>query len=95
MLEVAGKLRTVHRQAHQIIITNEKGRLLRTEHDRMVQKVEKFCAESESNKAKIEAKNGLGVAEDKRKGGDKEKIEAAVQETLDWLEENQLASGYH
>ena len=52
MLEVAGKLRTVHRQAHQIIITNEKGRLSRTELDRMVQKAEKFCAESESNKAK-------------------------------------------
>ena len=28
---------------------------------------------------------------DKLEGGDKEKIKAAVQETLDWLEENQLA----
>ena len=26
----------------------------------MVQKAEKFCAENEFNKAKIEAKNGLG-----------------------------------
>ena len=31
------------------------------ESDRMVQKAEKFCAESESNKAKIEAKNGSGI----------------------------------
>merc|ERR1712227_183526 len=28
---------------------------------------------------------------DKFEGGDKEKIEAAVQETLDWLDKNQLA----
>ena len=28
---------------------------------------------------------------DKLEGGDKEKIKAAVQETLDWLEQNQLA----
>ena len=35
------------------------------------------------------------LLKDKLEGGDKEKIEAAVQEALDWLEENQLASGYH
>ena len=28
---------------------------------------------------------------DKLEGGDKEKIKAAVQKTLDWLEQNQLA----
>eukprot|EP00441_Pelagodinium_beii_P042199 CAMPEP_0197645266 /NCGR_PEP_ID=MMETSP1338-20131121/18327_1 /TAXON_ID=43686 ORGANISM="Pelagodinium beii, Strain RCC1491" /NCGR_SAMPLE_ID=MMETSP1338 /ASSEMBLY_ACC=CAM_ASM_000754 /LENGTH=54 /DNA_ID=CAMNT_0043218775 /DNA_START=1 /DNA_END=161 /DNA_ORIENTATION=- len=28
---------------------------------------------------------------DKFEGGDKEKIEAAVQEALDWLDKNQLA----
>ena len=31
------------------------------------------------------SQNGLGVAEDKLEGGDKVKIEAAIQETLDWL----------
>ena len=29
--------------------------------------------------------------QDKFEGGDKEKIESAVQETLDWLDKNQLA----
>merc|ERR1712117_713103 len=61
-------------------------------------------AEDESNRQKIEAKNGLEnycftmrntLNEEKLKekfeGGDKEKIEKAVQDTLDWLDKNQLA----
>merc|ERR1711953_977136 len=65
---------------------------------------EKFRAEDESNKQKIEAKNGLEnyrltmrntlseeKLKDKFEGGDKEKIEKAVQDTLDWLDKNQLA----
>merc|ERR1712228_996309 len=72
--------------------------------DRMVQEAEKYRAEDESNKAKIEAKNGLEnycftmrntLQEEKLKekfeDGDKEKIEKAVQDTLDWLDKNQLA----
>merc|ERR1740121_3229145 len=60
--------------------------------------------EDESNRMKIEAKNGLEnycftmrntLNEEKLKekfeGDDKEKIEKAVQETLDWLDKNQLA----
>ena len=46
---------------NQIISTSEKGRLSRAEIDCMLRKAEKFCAESESNKAKLEAKNGLGI----------------------------------
>merc|ERR1711884_336645 len=88
----------------QITITNEKGRLSQSEIDRMVQEAEKYRAEDESNKAKIEAKNGLEnycftmrntlqeeKLKDKFESGDKEKIEKAVQETLDWLDKNQLA----
>ena len=58
----------------------------------------------QANKQKIEAKNGLEnycftmrntlneeKLKDKFEGGDKEKIESAVQETLDWLDKNQLA----
>merc|ERR1712050_738201 len=84
--------------------TNEKGRLSQSEIDRMVQEAEKYRAEDESNKQKIEAKNGLGnycftmrntmqeeKLKDKFESGDKEKIENAVQETLDWLDKNQLA----
>merc|ERR1739848_236967 len=63
-----------------------------------------FKAEDESNKAKIEAKNGLEnycysmrntmqeeKLKDKFEGDDKEKIDKALTETLDWLERNQMA----
>merc|ERR1712226_1508738 len=65
---------------------------------------EKYRAEDEANKGKVEAKNGLEnycftmrntlqeeKLKDKFEGGDKEKIEKAVQDTLDWLDKNQLA----
>merc|ERR1712048_1304308 len=91
-------------KSNQITITNEKGRLSQAEIDRMVSEAEKFRAEDESNRSKIEAKNGLEnycftmrntLQEEKLKekfeAGDKEKIESAVQETLDWLDKNQLA----
>merc|ERR1712099_152668 len=70
----------------------------------MVQEAEKYRAEDETNKAKIEAKNGLEnycftmrntlseeKLKDKFEDGDKDKIEKAVQDTLDWLDKNQLA----
>merc|ERR1719428_1200395 len=70
----------------------------------MVSEAEKYRAEDEQNKSKIEAKNGLEnycftmrntlneeKLKDKFEDGDKEKIEKAVQETLDWLDKNQLA----
>merc|ERR1712207_12529 len=91
-------------KSNQITITNEKGRLSQAEIDRMVQEAEKYRAEDESNKAKVEAKNGLEnycftmrntlneeKLKDKFEAGDKEKIEKAVQDTLDWLDKNQLA----
>merc|ERR1711988_407639 len=70
-----------------------------------VQEAEKYRSEDETNRQKIEAKNGLEnycftmrntLNEEKLKekfeGGDKEKIEKAVQDTLDWLDKNQLAA---
>merc|ERR1712224_1154794 len=91
-------------KANQITITNEKGRLSQSEIDRMVQEAEKYRGEDEANRKKIEAKNGLEnycftmrntlseeKLKDKFEGGDKEKIEQAVQEALDWLDKNQLA----
>merc|ERR1711904_741921 len=84
-------------KSNQITITNEKGRLSQAEIDRMVQ-------EDEQAKTKIEAKNGLEnycftmrntlqeeKLQDKFEGDDKDKIEKAVQEALDWLDKNQLA----
>jgi L1 cell adhesion molecule like protein len=46
-------------KSNQITITNEKGRLSQSEIDRMVSEAEKYAAEDEANKKKIEAKNGL------------------------------------
>jgi L1 cell adhesion molecule like protein len=90
--------------AHPITITNEKGRLSQAEIDRMVQEAEKFKDEDEANRGKVEAKNGLEnycftmrntLQEEKLKekfeGDDKDKIEKAVQDALDWLDKNQLA----
>merc|ERR1719262_285205 len=70
----------------------------------MVQEAEKYAAEDEINRQKIEAKNGLEnycftmrntlseeKLQDKFEGDDKDKIEKAVQETLDWLDKNQMA----
>merc|ERR550514_117656 len=72
--------------------------------DRMVSEAEKYAAEDDANKKKIEAKNGLEnycysmrntlqeeKLQDKFEGDDKDKIEKAVQETLDWLDRNQMA----
>jgi len=91
-------------KSNQITITNEKGRLSQSEIDRMVQEAEKYHAEDEANKSKVEAKNGLEnycftmrntlqeeKLKDKFEADDKDKIEKAIQETLDWLDKNQLA----
>jgi len=91
-------------KTNQITITNEKGRLSQSEIDRMVSEAEKYKDEDEANKTKIEAKNGLEnycfqvrnslseeKLQDKFEASDKEAIEKAVQEALDWLDKNQLA----
>merc|ERR1719453_689682 len=91
-------------KSNQITITNEKGRLSQSEIDRMVQEAEKYANEDSKLKEKVEAKNGLEnycftmrntLQEEKLKekfeAGDKEKIEKAVQDSLDWLDKNQLA----
>merc|ERR1712161_145911 len=86
-------------KSNQITITNEKGRLSQSEIDRMVNEAEQYKAEDEANKGKVEAKNGLenycftmrNTLKEKFEGGDKEAIEKAVQDALDWLDKNQLA----
>merc|ERR1712000_774888 len=44
---------------NNITITNDKGRLSKDEVDRMVNEAEKYKAEDEAHKAKVDAKNGL------------------------------------
>ena len=91
-------------QKNKITITNDKGRLSKEEIERMVQEAEKYKAEDEEHKKKIEAKNGLenyaynmkNTMNDENVGGkidadDKAKIMAAVEETITWLDGNQTA----
>jgi L1 cell adhesion molecule like protein len=89
---------------NKIVITNDKGRLSKDEIERMVQEAEKYKAEDEEHKKRIEAKNSLenyafnmrNTIRDEKVGGklaaeDKEKIEKLVEETVSWLDSNQLA----
>merc|ERR1719321_2356305 len=91
-------------KSNQITITNEKGRLSQAGIDRMVNEAEKYAAEDEANKSKIEAKNGLEnycysvrnsldeeKLKDKFEDGDKDAIEEKVKEVISWLDNNQLA----
>merc|ERR1719231_829467 len=85
---------------NKITITNDKGRLSKDEIERMVQEAEKYKAEDEEHKKKVEAKNSLenyaynmrNTLSDDKVGGkldadDKKKLEEAI----DWLDANQTA----
>ncbi|TYI34569.1 hypothetical protein ES332_A03G017100v1 [Gossypium tomentosum] len=89
---------------NKITITNDKGRLSKEEIERMVQEAERYKAEDEQVKKKVEAKNALenyaynmrNTIKDDKVGGkldpsDKGKIEKAIDETIEWLDRNQLA----
>ncbi|XP_010905019.1 heat shock 70 kDa protein [Elaeis guineensis] len=89
---------------NKITITNDKGRLSKEEIEKMVKDAERYRTEDEEIKRKVEAKNALEnyaynmrntVRDDKIKAklseGDREKIEKAVEETITWLDGNQLA----
>jgi len=85
----------------RITITNDKGRLTKEDIERMVNEAERFKADDERNREKIEAKNSLenycfnvrnSINDEKVKGklsdGDRSQIESTVDETLRWLEAN-------
>ncbi|KAI8022714.1 Heat shock 70 kDa protein [Camellia lanceoleosa] len=89
---------------NKIMITNDKGRLSKEDIEKMVKDAEKYKAEDEEVKKKVEAKNALenyaynkrNTVRDEKLGGkldpaDKEKIEKAVEEMIEWLDRNQLA----
>ncbi len=91
-------------KSNKITITNDKGRLSKEEIDRMVQEADKFKSEDEAMRKKVEAKNGLENyafslrntindpnVGDKLGADDKEKLEAAIKDALEWLDANQLA----
>ncbi|XLR42689.1 hypothetical protein S83_027349 [Arachis hypogaea] len=89
---------------NKITITNDKGRLSKEEIEKMVQEAEKYKAEDEEVKKKVEAKNNLenfaynmrNTVKDEKfasklDSSDKEKIEKAVNDAIEWVEGNQLA----
>merc|ERR1712194_14840 len=88
----------------KITITNDKGRLSQEEIERMVSEAEKFKAEDDANRNRIEAKNGLEnycfslkssidseQVKDKIDEGDKKTLEEKIEETTKWLDVNQSA----
>merc|ERR1719199_1200660 len=93
-------------KAEKITITAEKGRLSEEEIQRLVEEAEKYAEEDKKVKERIDGRNALegylynlkNTLEDTEKGiadkvdeEDKEKIEEAVKEGLEWLEDNQEA----
>ncbi|KAJ9160103.1 hypothetical protein P3X46_025535 [Hevea brasiliensis] len=91
-------------QKNKITITNDKGRLSKEEIEKMVQEAEKYKSEDEEHKKKVEAKNALenyaynmrNTVKDEKissklDASDKKKIEDAIEQTIHWLDSNQLA----
>jgi L1 cell adhesion molecule like protein len=91
-------------KTNKITITNDKGRLTKEDIERMVQDAEKFSAEDQQAREKVEARNQLESyafnvrntikdpkVADKLSPEDKEAAEKAVEETVSWLDANQLA----
>ncbi|KAF8767712.1 Heat shock 70 kDa protein cognate 4 like protein [Argiope bruennichi] len=89
---------------NKITITNDKGRLSKEEIERMVQEAEKYKDDDEKQKSRIAAKNSLESyafnikstiddekLKDKISEDDKKKVLDKVNDTLKWLDSNQLA----
>jgi L1 cell adhesion molecule like protein len=90
-------------KTQQITISNEKGRLSEAEINRMVAEAEKYAEADAEAKNRVEAKlalenyalsmqKSMDDMKDKVDPADKETVEKACTETLDWLNENQSAS---
>lgn len=92
-------------KSEKITITNDKGRLSQEEIDRMVKEAEEFAEEDKKVKERIDARNSLETyvynmknqindkdkLADKLESDEKEKIETATKEALEWLDDNQTA----
>jgi len=74
----------------KITISNKKGRLSPEEMRRMVKDAERYKAEDEEVRKKVKAKNSLENYAYEMRDRVK-KLEKAVEETIEWLERNQLA----
>merc|ERR1711918_256756 len=89
---------------NKITITNDKGRLSKEEIEKMIHEAEKYKAEDDKEKERIEAKNSLEnlsysirntIKDDKVSGTlsteDKKTVEDAVLKTIEWLDQSQEA----
>jgi L1 cell adhesion molecule like protein len=89
---------------NKITITNDKGRLTKEDIDKLVKEAEKYKEDDEALKKKIEAKNALEnftynirntLSDDEKSSklsaSDKEVLEKAVKDEIEWLESNQTA----
>jgi len=89
---------------NKITITNDKGRLSKEEIEKMVKDAEKYKDDDEKQKTRIASKNSLESyafnikstiedekLKDKISDDDRKKVLDKVNDTLAWLESNQLA----
>ncbi|XP_042227961.1 heat shock 70 kDa protein cognate 4-like [Homarus americanus] len=89
---------------NKITITNDKGRLSKEEIERMLNEAEKYQDDDNKQRERVEVKNRLealcfsvksSVSEpsvaDKLTADEKRSIEEKAQQTLNWLDANQLA----
>merc|ERR1719335_660635 len=87
---------------NKITITNDKGRLSQDEIERMVSDAEKYKAEDDANRTRVEAKNALenycfslksSISGENIKldPSDKAMLESKIEETTQWLDGNQNA----
>ena len=89
---------------NKITITNDKGRLSKEDIERMVQEAEKYKADDDLQRDKVQAKNGLESycynmkqtvedekVKDKISEEDKKTILKKCNETVEWLDRNQVS----
>ncbi|KAF8580901.1 heat shock cognate 70 [Ramaria rubella] len=92
-------------KSNRITITNDKGRLSKEEIERMVSEAEKYKAEDEAAATRIASKNSLESyaynlrnsmqdekLADKFEPADKQKLETAINEAIQWLDGAQEAA---
>ena len=92
-------------KSNKITITNDKGRLSKEEIERMVNDAEKFKEEDAKVAERVAAKNGLesyayqlrNTIQDEKiasllDAADKDKLNKAIDETIEWLDHNQEAT---
>jgi len=91
-------------KTNKITITNDKGRLSKEQIEEMIKTAERFSAEDENQRKRVEAKNQLenycftvkqaltDSLKDKIDASDKAAVEKLVSETQAWLESNAEAS---